>query len=313
VGAVLIIGGVICIALAGFILWRKVKTGPEVVEAFVQSPADEKIHRLLREVVARGADEVRLTRPNKDICVSYLVNGKWIEEGDNWINRADPDAREVPAAYLRDNPSKARQDVFLELKDRANVPFHDWRKAREGQMHLTLNGMPLVLDIAFVMGDDGEEGHITIKRPTEKEVLGVAPMRANLSDRTPASHANDAPLIRIVNALLSDAIKHSAEEIVLVRREGQIAVDLLVGGDWREHMKIPLHIHASVFRRLKMMCQISYYARTWPREGRTEVILDGIRRYDLLVRFDQTDDGEKATIKITGPIEQPLEYLPETP
>ena len=109
--------------------------------------------------------------------------------------------------------------------------------------------------------------------------------------------ANTAPIIRIVNTLLKQAIKMGASDVHIEPQRGNVRIRYRVDGDLREIMTPPKHVHAPLISRMKIMADMDIAEKRVPQDGRVGVRMDG-RVFDLRVSTIPTANGEKCVFRI---------------
>jgi type IV pilus assembly protein PilB len=106
-----------------------------------------------------------------------------------------------------------------------------------------------------------------------------------------------APLVKLVNAILADAIRAGASDIHIEPQEKGLNLRYRVDGLLRPVMTMPKRIQMRVISRIKVTAHMDISERRKPQDGRTRVIVAG-RPYDLRVSTLPTADGEKIVIRI---------------
>ncbi|HQY10537.1 MAG TPA: ATPase, T2SS/T4P/T4SS family, partial [Burkholderiaceae bacterium] len=80
--------------------------------------------------------------------------------------------------------------------------------------------------------------------------------------------ANDAPIIRMLNALLTQAAKDGASDIHIEPYERSSAVRFRVDGTLREVVQPNKALHAALISRLKIMAELDIAEKRLPQDGR---------------------------------------------
>ena len=107
----------------------------------------------------------------------------------------------------------------------------------------------------------------------------------------------EAPIVRFVNLLITQAIQDGASDIHLEPTETDLRVRFRIDGVLHEVMRAPRHIRAGVISRLKIMSDINIAERRIPQDGRLSVTAHG-RKIDLRVATLPTVRGEKVVMRI---------------
>jgi type IV pilus assembly protein PilB len=109
--------------------------------------------------------------------------------------------------------------------------------------------------------------------------------------------ADDAPIVRFVNLLISQAIQDKASDIHIEPGEREMHVRYRIDGVLHEMQSAPKSIQNGVISRLKIMSEIDIAERRKPQDGRMSVSHSG-RKIDLRVATLPTVWGEKVVMRI---------------
>ena len=107
----------------------------------------------------------------------------------------------------------------------------------------------------------------------------------------------DAPIVKYVNLLITQAIQDRASDIHLEPTEHALVVRYRIDGVLHEVMKSPRNIVSGVTSRLKIMADINIAERRIPQDGRLSVNANG-KKIDLRVATLPTVWGEKVVMRI---------------
>ncbi|HET8615975.1 MAG TPA: ATPase, T2SS/T4P/T4SS family [Actinomycetales bacterium] len=107
----------------------------------------------------------------------------------------------------------------------------------------------------------------------------------------------DAPIVKFVNLLITQAIQDRASDIHLEPTEKDLRVRYRIDGVLHEVMRSPKAIQSGVISRLKIMADINIAERRIPQDGRLSVAANG-RKIDLRVATLPTVWGEKVVMRI---------------
>jgi type IV pilus assembly protein PilB len=108
---------------------------------------------------------------------------------------------------------------------------------------------------------------------------------------------DDAPIVRFVNLLVSQAIQDQASDIHIEPAEHSLRVRYRIDGVLHEMQSAPKSIQSGVISRLKIMSDIDIAERRKPQDGRMSVSHGG-RKIDLRVATLPTVWGEKVVMRI---------------
>jgi len=108
---------------------------------------------------------------------------------------------------------------------------------------------------------------------------------------------DDAPIIRLINALLTEAIKVNASDIHLEPFENQMRVRFRVDGMLREILQPPGNIAPLVISRIKVMSKLDISEKRLPQDGRISLRVAG-RAVDVRVSTLPSGHGERVVLRL---------------
>jgi type IV pilus assembly protein PilB len=163
--------------------------------------------------------------------------------------------------------------------------------ARMGVSPVIVERQDLLAAIARYHRADDELSNLTTtleeeQAPAESNAFGVSD---SLDD--------DAPIVRFVNLLVSQAIQDQASDIHIEPGEHSLGVRYRIDGVLHEMQRAPKSIQNGVISRLKIMADIDIAERRKPQDGRMSVSHGG-RKIDLRVATLPTVWGEKVVMRI---------------
>jgi general secretion pathway protein E len=109
--------------------------------------------------------------------------------------------------------------------------------------------------------------------------------------------ANDAPIIRMLNALLTQAAKDGASDIHIEPYERASSVRFRVDGTLREVVQPNRGLHAALISRLKIMAELDIAEKRLPQDGRISLRIGG-RAIDVRVSTLPSAHGERAVLRL---------------
>jgi len=109
--------------------------------------------------------------------------------------------------------------------------------------------------------------------------------------------AEQAPIIRLANALIQQAIYDRASDIHVEPQQRAVRVRYRIDGVLMEAMTVPRNLMAPLISRLKIMADMNIAERRVPQDGRIEVRHQN-KDYDLRVSSIPTPFGEKIVMRI---------------
>jgi general secretion pathway protein E len=122
--------------------------------------------------------------------------------------------------------------------------------------------------------------------------------------------AFDAPVVRLVNLLIENAIKANASDIHIEPFEDTLRVRYRIDGVLFDAETPPKRLRAAITSRIKIMAELNIAERRLPQDGRIRMGLEG-RRLDIRVSTIPTLHGESVVMRILdrAAILMPLDHL----
>jgi type II secretion system protein E len=117
------------------------------------------------------------------------------------------------------------------------------------------------------------------------------------SSIVPETMVNEAPIIRLVNTIITGAVKAGASDIHLEPFEDEIKVRYRIDGVLQETHPPPKNLFLAVISRIKLMAGMDITERRIPQDGRIRIKLNN-RDMDLRVAVAPTLYGEEAVLRI---------------
>ena len=108
---------------------------------------------------------------------------------------------------------------------------------------------------------------------------------------------DDAPIIRLLNALLSEAIKEGASDVHIETFEDHVTIRFRVDGILREVLEPPRVLAPLIISRIKVMARLDIAEKRLPQDGRITLRIGG-RAVDVRVSTMPTNHGERAVLRL---------------
>jgi type IV pilus assembly protein PilB len=183
----------------------------------------------------------------------------------------------------------------------------DYRAIQDLEFASALSVRPMVATISEVMdGIDDRYGagdqigaflanvpEADIKIVTEE----VVEQPLDVADSLVAAEV--APVVKMCNLILHDAIKANASDVHIEPALHDLQVRMRVDGVLRDYTRVPKWLQNPVVSRLKILAKLDISERRVPQDGRVNVQLEG-RSIDLRVSTLPTHFGEKMVLRILG-------------
>jgi len=200
----------------------------------------------------------------------------------------------VPAAVCRRHTALpvGREDgkVLVAMADPANVFAIDDMRSITG-----MEVRPLVATRADVLTAINRFHRADADLDSISMSLDSEPVEEDLSSVKEVT--DEAPIVRFVNLLITQAITDRASDLHLEPAEHDLRVRFRIDGVLHEVMRAPKQITAGVISRLKIMSDINIAERRIPQDGRLSVAVEG-RKIDLRVATLPTVWGEKVVMRV---------------
>lgn len=116
-------------------------------------------------------------------------------------------------------------------------------------------------------------------------------------DESELSDVNSAPVVKLVNTIIGQAIRNKASDIHIEPYENNIRVRLRLDGDLQEIMSFSKKSHMAIVTRIKIMGRMDIAERRIPQDGRIEMELEG-KNIDMRISTLPTVYGEKIVIRL---------------
>lgn len=129
-----------------------------------------------------------------------------------------------------------------------------------------------------------------------QEKLGMKPGQAP-ELKTLQGLVSEPPVVRLVNILLSDAIRARASDIHLEPEQEIFRVRFRVDGILRESTTLPKHLEPAIVSRIKILANLDIAERRKPQDGRFRVSMEG-HEVDLRVSVMPAIDGETVVLRL---------------
>jgi len=108
----------------------------------------------------------------------------------------------------------------------------------------------------------------------------------------------EAPIIKLVNGLLVNALKVGASDIHIEPYETVFRIRYRIDGDLQTVMNLPVKVKNALISRIKIMSRLDIAERRLPQDGRIKLKLGAKRDVDFRVSVLPTLFGEKAVLRI---------------
>ncbi len=131
----------------------------------------------------------------------------------------------------------------------------------------------------------------------EEAAAELATIDDDLEETLRKAGADDAPIIKLVNLLITQAVNDRASDIHIEPGERGLRVRYRIDGVLHEVMNPPKSVQAGITNRLKIMAEIDIAERRIPQDGRIGVTVQG-KPIDIRVATLPTVHGEKIVMRL---------------
>src|ERR1044071_9366721 len=147
-------------------------------------------------------------------------------------------------------------------------------------------------DLEQVMQSMTEAGEADVELQAEQEELGLAELE---------KAADEAPVVKLVNVVLSDAVKRGASDIHIEPYEKEFRVRFRIDGVLQAIMSPPMKLKDAITSRLKIMAKLDISEKRLPQDGRIMLKMNiGGRKKQLDFRVSTLPTlwGEKIVLRL---------------
>ena len=109
--------------------------------------------------------------------------------------------------------------------------------------------------------------------------------------------SGDAPIIQLVNKIVTQALRDRASDIHVEPTEGRVRIRYRVDGALREVLSLPFSTGPELVSRIKIMAEMDIVERRRPQDGQFQLVVDGVG-VDVRVATGATIWGETAVMRL---------------
>ncbi len=134
---------------------------------------------------------------------------------------------------------------------------------------------------------------------SDMEVVDTTEME--IDAHTLETETKAAPVVKLVNLILLDAIKRRASDIHIEPYERVLRVRYRVDGMLYETMRLPMKMRDAIVSRVKILSRLDISERRLPQDGRIKLCLSRAKTVDFRVSVLPTLFGEKVVLRLLDP------------
>jgi general secretion pathway protein E len=280
------------------------------------------LHDILLEELSVSPEDLEqalLAIAGRDISLpEYLIQQQKLKEGEylrvmarffdlpfqESLENADPELiRKTSIQYLRRNALIPLHRTNGELTVALNNPFafeavNDLSLLHGGiRVNRVLAPAREIMDAinkAYSQSESAADQIIQDLDQQEDKLLGE--LDSTISDDL-LDEASDAPIIKLVNHVLSRAVKSRASDIHIEPYKSNLQVRFRLDGVLYNILDLSLRLHAPVVSRIKVMAGLNIAEKRRPQDGRIEIKI-GNHQVDLRVSTLPTAFGERVVLRL---------------
>jgi general secretion pathway protein E len=214
-----------------------------------------------------------------------------------------PDARLLPYAFARDFALLARRsetasnsvEVWVsEATSPSAIAEVSRRFGRVKLKSIPREDLEAAIASAYA-GSGGDAAQVVDEVESDLDLAKLMMDMPAIEDLLES--ADDAPVIRMINALLTQALREEASDIHIEPFEQISVVRFRVDGNLRDIVRPKKAIHASLISRIKIMAQLDIAEKRLPQDGRITLRVGG-KGVDVRVSTLPTGHGERAVLRL---------------
>jgi general secretion pathway protein E len=213
-----------------------------------------------------------------------------------------PASRFVPYSYARDNAillvPKSERDAEVWISDATPLAaLNEVMRVFPGKVKpIVVEPTKLTEAISQTYGDQsGSAQQIVGDIEGEFDITRMMQEVPDVEDLLETE--DDAPIIRMINALLTQAARDGASDIHIEPFESYSLVRFRVDGTLRDVVRPKRALHAALVSRIKIMAALDIAEKRLPQDGRITLRVGG-RPVDVRVSTLPTGHGERAVLRL---------------
>jgi general secretion pathway protein E len=209
--------------------------------------------------------------------------------------------KKMPIQYLKKHrmvPFETPEGPFIAVNDPT-----DFQSVDDLRRLLGIGGSGIVLSTqaailsainrAYDRGSESAEEFIQdMNEESPDSIISEIEETADLLDDT-----SDAPIIKLVNLMLSRAVKERASDIHIEPYQNTLAVRNRIDGVLYNVLKIPKRVQSSLVSRVKIMAKLNIAEKRLPQDGRIDIKV-GDKIIDIRVSIIPTAFGERVVLRL---------------
>ena len=250
-----------------------------------------------------GEVVIEMQMTTEDEVQSVLAEQLGIQQIDLYEEKIDTDVARLISADMitRHQAMPVRQEgnnVIVAMVDPLNLLAIDDIRLSTGldvvPRICSPHGMKFAYDQLFGVTAEAEK-HMEDFR--QEQIKKGYVIDDTLADKATMAEVEQAPIVKLVDTVLTGAVDHGASDIHIEPKEDHAVVRYRVDGMLHKILTIPRHAVAAATARLKIMARCDTSERRKPQDGRIELdIRDAM--FDIRFSVCPTINGEKIVMRL---------------
>jgi general secretion pathway protein E len=209
--------------------------------------------------------------------------------------------KKIPIQYLRKHklvPLETAAGAVIAVHDPSNFESLDdlCKVLGRSNMQVVLSTESAIfsaINFAYDLGRDSAEDFFQVMNGESPDsIISEIEETGDLLD-----DAGDAPMIKLVNILLAQAIKDRASDIHIEPYQNSVKVRYRIDGMLYNTLSLPRKVQSALVSRIKIMAKLNIAEKRLPQDGRIEVKI-GDKGTDIRVSVIPTAFGERVVLRL---------------
>ena len=207
--------------------------------------------------------------------------------------------REVVEKYKIIPISRADSSLIIAMVDPSNILAIDDIKFLTGyNIEAVVATEDSILNAIEKYYGDSDTDLENVLEEFEEEDLELISAEDDINEKELVAASEDAPVVKLVNLILSDAIKKGASDIHVEPYEKSFRVRYRIDGVLHKVMDPPRKLQHAITSRLKIMSELDIAERRLPQDGRIKLKTAKGKEMDFRVSTVPTIYGEKIVLRL---------------
>ena len=217
-------------------------------------------------------------------------------EVDQAVSKIIP--AEIAQKYQIIPVNRAGSTLIIAMSDPSNIFAIDDIKFMTGYNVEVVVASETAIKTAIDKLYDQSASLADVMSDLDLEDLEVISEEENVDVSSLERATEDAPVVKLVNLILTDAIKKKASDIHIEPYERSFRVRYRIDGVLYETMKPPIKLKNAITSRIKIMAELDIAERRLPQDGRIKIKMGGGNDMDYRVSVLPTLFGEKIVLRL---------------